>query len=173
MLSPIILILVSEDPSISLFRNSLDGGWCFPTSWPCCWRQADACLFILSSFPLSLTFQPQISNSKITIFDVFFYLITLQPLKSTHVYWDGVDKGHLSQRPCVCVWPYSCSGCLGDELTLKSQEDKANSGEVIELNRDEDLFGLIALEKLFLLNFAVLWPLEEPKPCYLENYLRS
>lgn len=54
------------------------------------------------------------------------------------------------------MWPYSCSGCLGDELTLKSQEDKATGGAIIELNRDEDLFGLIALEKLFLLKFAVL-----------------
>lgn len=46
--------------------------------------------------------------------------------------------------------------CLGDELTLKSREDKANSGAVIELNRDEDLFGLLALEKLFVLKFATL-----------------
>lgn len=72
----------------------------------------------------------------------------------------------------VCVGPYSCSGCLGDELTLKRQEDKANGGAVIELNRDEDLFGPRALDKRFRLNSAVLWPLEEPKPLYLGNRFR-
>lgn len=45
-----------------------------------------------------------------------------------HVVWDREDKGHLSERRGVCVWSRTRSGCLGDEWTLKTQEDKAGGG---------------------------------------------